>query len=70
MFKKKTKNYGEEVSEKIDCILKELQNDREMYDQETKRQLKEIQDSDWSVCKYLREILWELKYAGRMRRRP
>ena len=70
MFAKKPKSHGEEISEKIDDILKQIQNDRDRYDEETKRQLKEVRDSDWHVTKYLREILWELRYARRRADRP
>jgi polyhydroxyalkanoate synthesis regulator phasin len=70
MFGKKPKSHGEEISEKIDDILKQIQNDRDRYDEETKRQLKEVRDSDWHVTKYLREILWELRYARRRAERP
>ena len=70
MLGKKPKSYGEEISEKIDDILKQLQNDRDLYDEETERQLKEIRDSDWHPTKYLREILWELRYARRRANRP
>lgn len=70
MFGKRPKSYGEEISEKIDACLKAQQEEREKYDEETKRQLKEVKDSDWHTTKYLREILWELRYARRMARRP
>lgn len=43
---------------------------QEEYDQETQRQLKEIQDSNWDVQDYLKEILWELRYARRTAGRP
>ena len=70
MLGKKPKSYGEEISEKIDDILKQIQNDRDLYDEETERQLKEVRDSDWHITKYLREILWELRYARRRANRP
>ena len=70
MFGKKSKSYGEEISEKVDGILKQIQNDRDLYDEETKRQLKEVRDSDWHNTKYLREILWELRYMRRRANRP
>lgn len=69
MFGKKLKSHEEEI-EKIDDILKQIQNDRDRYDEETKRQLKEVRDSDWHVTKYLREILWELTYMRRRAERP
>ena len=70
MFGEKPKSYGEEISEKIGAALKQTQNDRDLYDEETKRQLKEVRASDWHFTKYLREILWELRYARRRAERP
>ena len=70
MFGKRPKSYGEEMSEKVDCILKKIQDDRAVYDEETKLQLEEIKNSNWETNEYLREILWELRYARRMARRP
>lgn len=70
MLGKKPKSYGEEISEKIDAALKQIQNDRYLYDEETKRQLEEVRNSDWHTTKYLREILWELRYARRRAERP
>lgn len=40
------------------------------YDEETKKQLDEVRNSDWHSTKYLREILWELRYARRKANRP
>lgn len=70
MLGKKPKSYGEEISKKVDDILKQIQNDRDLYDEETEKQLKEVRDSDWHATKYLREILWELRYARRRANRP
>ena len=47
-----------------------LVKDRVRYDEETEVQLKEVRDSDWHNTKYLREILWELRYIRRRADRP
>ena len=47
MLGKKPKSYGEEISKKVDDILKQIQNDRDLYDEETEKQLKEVKASDW-----------------------
>ena len=70
MLRKKTKSEGEGLADKFNQVIEKIQQDRDLYDEETKRQLKEVKDSDWSVCKYLREILWELRYARRRANRP
>ena len=70
MFGKRSKSYGEEISEKVDCILKKIQDDRAAYDEETKLQLEEIKNSDRSTNWYLKEILWELRYMRRRANRP
>ena len=70
MFGKKSKSYWEEMSEEVNGIFEQIQNDRDLYDEETKIQLKEVRDSDWHNTKYLREILWELRYMRRRADRP
>ena len=70
MFGKKEKVESEGLADKFNQILEKIQNDRDLYDEETKRQLKEVRDSDWHTTKYLREILWELRYARRRANRP
>ena len=70
MFGKKPKSYGEEISEKLDDIFAKMKEDRIKYDEETKLQLEEIKNSDRSTNWYLKEILWELRYARRIARRP
>lgn len=69
MFKKK-KDWGEDITDKIDRAIAKVKEDRIKYDEETKRQLKEVKDSDWHTTKYLREILWELRYMRRRANRP
>lgn len=58
------------IDVEIDACLEALQRDRDKYDKETQRMLKEVKDSDWHTTKYLREILWELRYARRRADRP
>ena len=70
MFGKRPKSYGEEISEKVDCILKEIWNDKVAYDEETKLKLEEIENSDRDTNWYLKKILWELVYARRESERP
>ena len=69
MFKKK-KDWGEDITDKIDRAIAKVKEDRIKYDEETKLQLEEIKNSNWETNDYLREILWELRYARRMARRP
>ena len=70
MFGKRPKSYGEEISEKVNDALSRLREDRKIYDEETKLQLEEIKNSDRSTNWYLKEILWELRYARRRANRP
>ena len=70
MLRKKTKSEGEGLADKFNQVIEKIQQDRDLYDEETKRQLKEVKDSDWHTTKYLREILWELRYARRRANRP
>ena len=70
MLRKRPKSYGEEISEKVDYILKEIQNDRVAYDEETKLKLEEIENSDRDTNWYLKKILWELVHARRKSDRP
>ena len=70
MFNKKAKSEGEDLADKFNQVIEKIQQDRDLYDEETKRQLKEVKDSDWHTTKYLREILWELRYARRRANRP
>ena len=63
-------SWNKELDDEFDRAFKALKKDRETYDEETKRQLKEIRDSDWHFTKYLREILWELRYLRRRADRP
>ena len=69
MFKKK-KDWGEDITDKIDRAIAKVKEDRIKYDEETKLQLEEIKNSDRDTNWYLKEILWELRYARRMARRP
>lgn len=70
MFGKKEKVESEGLADKFNQILEKIQNDRDLYDEETKKQLEEIKNSDWGTNRYLREILWELRYARRKANRP
>lgn len=70
MFGKKERSYGEEISATIEQAIQELSDSRRAYDEETDKQLKEIKNSDWPVEHYLREILYELRYAHRREERP
>lgn len=63
-------NWNKELDDEFDRVFKALKKDRDLYDEETKRQLKEVRDSDWHTTKYLREILWELRYMRRRADRP
>lgn len=58
-------SWNKERDNEFDRALKAFKKDMETYDEETKRQLKEVRDSDWHTTKYLREILWELRYMRR-----
>ena len=70
MFGKKERSYGEEILPTIEQAMKELSDSRRSYDEETDKQLAEIKNSDWPVERYLREILYELRYARREKERP
>ena len=50
--------------------LQDLYEDRIKYDEDTNKQLEEVKNSDWSSIRYLKEILWELRYARRKVDRP
>lgn len=63
-------SWEEEFDHKFDRALEALKKDRNRYDEETKVQLKEVRDSDWHTTRYLREILWELRYMRRKAGRP
>jgi hypothetical protein len=63
-------SWDKEFDDEFEAALEALKKNREIYDEETKRQLKEIRDSDWHSTRYLREILWELRYARRRADRP
>lgn len=63
-------SWDKEFDDEFEAALEALKKNRETYDEETKRQLKEIRDSDWHSTRYLREILWELRYARRRADRP
>ena len=69
MFKRR-KDWGEAITDEIDRALAKIKEDRIKYDEETKLQLEEIKNSDRGTNWYLKEILWELRYARRMARRP
>ena len=56
--------------EMYDHFVKDLIDRQQKYDKETERLLKEVANSEWHTTKYLREILWELRYARRMANRP
>ena len=63
-------SWSKEIDDKFDKAIEALKKNRERYDEETERQLKEVRDSDWHNTKYLREILWELRYMRRRADRP
>lgn len=63
-------SWEQDLDDKFDRALEALKKDRNIYDEETKRQLKEVRDSDWPTTRYLREILWELRYMRRRANRP
>ena len=63
-------SWEQDLDDKFDRALEALKKDRNRYDEETKLQLKEVRDSDWHNTKYLREILWELRYMRRRVDRP
>ena len=69
MFKKK-KDWGENITDKIDRAIAKVKEDRIKYDEETKLQLEEIKNSDREMTWYLKEILWELRYMRRKANRP
>ena len=62
--------WADQISREMDEAYERLREDRKQYDKETKGQLEEVKNSDWSSAKYLREILWELRYARRKADRP
>ena len=51
-------------------LIRDIAVRQAAYDEETKKQLDEVRNSDWHSTKYLREILWELRYARRKADRP
>lgn len=63
-------SWSKEIDDKFDKVIETLKKNRERYDEETERQLREVRDSDWHITKYLREILWELRYVRRRADRP
>ena len=63
-------SWEQDLDDKFDRALEALKKDRNRYDEETKLQLREIRNSDWHTTKYLREILWELRYMRRRVDRP
>ena len=69
MYTKKV-NQGENISDKIDGMMKKRSKDKAAYDEETKLQLEEIKNSDRDTNWYLKEILWELTYMRRRASRP
>ena len=63
-------SWEQDLDDKFDRALEALKKDRNRYDEETEFQLKEVRDSDWHTTRYLREILWELRYMRRRADRP
>lgn len=56
--------------EMYNSFIRNLAERQVAYDKETEKQLDEVRNSDWHTTKYLREILWELRYARRRAERP
>ena len=63
-------SWEQDLDDKFDRALEALKKDRNRYDEETELQLREVRDSDWHTTRYLREILWELRYMRRRADRP
>lgn len=63
-------SWEQDLDDKFDRALEALKKDRNRYDEETELQLREVTDSDWHTTRYLREILWELRYMRRRADRP
>ncbi len=67
-----TKRSDKEVTngDMFNQFIETLQSRQQEYDEETKEQLAEIVCFNWDTNRYLKEILWELRYARRRADRP
>ena len=63
-------SWEQDLDDKVNRDLDALKKDRDRYDEETEVQLKEVRDSDWHTTRYLREIIWELRYMRGKADRP